>query len=679
MPAPKPKPQPKSVTKTNSKPAAKPNSPKAITQAGTADRALLKALAKGAASKPTPKPTPKAEPKKPVSVPVAKPKSAPAKEKALPAPAQRTQSLAAPTSSRPAIHAVVENLQPVIDGGRFPAKAVPGEMITVTADIFRDGHDKCEATLLVRKAGATGWLRSPMVFVDNDSWQGTFSAGKPGAYEFTVEARTLGHGGSDAPAYPDVPCLYAPVATLRVDSALAEYSAWYEMWARSQGTDPNRSATFAEMTARLPEIQDLGFDVIYLPPIHPIGVTKRKGADNTLTAQPGEPGCPYAIGNQFGGHKAVDPELGSTPAKALPECRAFIQTCRKQGFAVALDFALNCSPDHPYVKAHPDWYYREMNGTIKCAENPPKRYEDVYPLNFFCEDRDALWTEIKSIVEFWMGMGITIFRVDNPHTKPFAFWEWLIADIKRQDPSILFLSEAFTRPKVMKRLAKVGFDLSYTYFTWRITAAELREYVEELAQSPAKEFMKPIFFPTTPDILPLHLQNAPREMFMIRFALAATLVGAYGMYNGYELCDNAPVPGKEEFLHSEKYQYKVWDWNSPGNIKPFIRKINDIRREHPAMKKLKNIRFHDCNNPQLLAYSKSEGDNILLFIVNLDPYHKQSGTVSLNLEAMGIGAENIYGLYDLMTHESYVWSGRNNYVELTPHKEVLHAFKIEKF
>ena len=577
-----------------------------------------------------------------------------------------------PQGSNP--HAVVENLQPSVDYGQFPVKAVPGEIIEVTADLFRDGHEQCEAALLHRRKGEAKWVRVPMEFVDNDLWRGRFVPGEPGSYEYTVEARTLGHSNPGEVPFTDTPVAYAPAMPVRVDSALTEFSAWYEMWARSQGSVPGRSATFSEMEARLPYVKDLGFDVLYLPPIHPIGVTKRKGADNSLEAMPGEPGCPYAIGNARGGHKAVDPELGT-----LADCRKFFKACEKHGLAIALDFALNCSPDHPYVKDHPDWFYREKDGTIKCAENPPKRYEDVYPLNFFCADREALWKEIKSIVEFWIEEGVTIFRVDNPHTKPFVFWEWLIADIKSRRPDIIFLSEAFTRPKIMKRLAKIGFDMSYTYFTWRTAGLELREYLEELTQGPARHFMKPIFFPTTPDILPWHLQNAPPEAFKIRFALACTLSGSYGIYNGYELCENLPVPGKEEFLHSEKYQYKAWDWDRPGNIKAFIRQMNGIRREHRALRYLKNLRFHDTNNPQILAYSKAEGESILLMVVNLDPQNRQGATVSLDLAAMGLDTENIYGLYDLLTHESYVWSGKHNYVELSPRKEVMHLFKVEKF
>lgn len=623
--------------------------------------------------------------------PVGKPASIPAAGAA--ADLLRAESLPLSAVLAP-VHAVIENLQPTVDGGLFPVKAVPGETIEVTADIYRDGHDKVEAVLLYREKGGGDWERAPMRHVDNDQWGGSFTVDNPGFYEFTVAARSAAHAphhksptdeegqGMAADARPnpyapktrEEPAVFEPVGRVRVDSPLAEHSAWYEMWAKSQGTDPTRSATFDDCIARLPEIKDMGFDVIYVPPIHPIGITARKGANNSVTAKPGEPGCPYAIGNHLGGHKAVDPELGT-----LEDCGRFIRACREMGFQVALDFALNCSPDHPYVKDHPDWFYREKDGTIKCAENPPKRYEDVYPLNYFCDDRENLWLELKSIITFWMEQGITLFRVDNPHTKPFAFWEWLIAEIKALDPNIVFLSEAFTRPKVMKRLAKIGFDLSYTYFTWRTGSAEIREYLEELTQGPESLYMKGIFFPTTPDILPWHLQHAPREMFMIRFALASTLVSAYGMYNGYEICENAPYPGKEEFLFSEKYQYKVWDWNRPGNIKGFIKQMNAIRRDHPCLRYYKNLSFHASNNPQILAYSKTHGDDTLLFVVNLDPHHRQGATLTLDMKALGLAGENIYGIYDLLTHESYVWSGSHNYVELVPQKAVLHVLKVEKF
>ncbi len=565
-------------------------------------------------------------------------------------------------------HTVVENLQPTLEH-YYPIKAIPGEKITVTADIFRDGHGPCEAILLVRKVGAKTWQKLPFLFVDNDGFAGEFIAGPEGEYEFTVQAQT-----QNGPALGEIPFTYNPSGKLRVDSPLTQFSAWYEMWGRSQGSDPNKSASFADMESRLPAIAQLGFDVIYLTPLHPIGRTKRKGRNNSLTALPGEPGCPYAIGNEVGGHKQVDPELGT-----LKDCEKFLARCQSMGFNIALDFALNCSPDHPYVKDHPDWFYREKDGTIKCAENPPKRYEDVYPLNFFCNDKENLWMEIKSILEFWVDRGITIFRVDNPHTKPFGFWEWVIREIKTRNPEIIFLAEAFTKPKVMKRLAKIGFDLSYTYFTWRTESKEIQEYVEELTQQAPALFMKGIFFPTTPDILPLQLQNATPAMFKIRFALAATLVGSYGMYNGYELCEGTPYPGKEEYGFSEKYQYKVWDWDRPGHIKPFIQAINTLRKEYTALQFYKNIHFHKSNNPQLVVYSKTDEHATLLFVVNLDPLNTQNATLELDLSALELQNEKIYGVYDLLSHESYVWSGAFNYVELNPHKEVMHILKLEKF
>ncbi len=564
------------------------------------------------------------------------------------------------------LHVIAENLQPSVDGGRFPVKAVPGETIHVTADMFRDGHEKFAADLLYRRKDEKKWRRMPMRFVDNDQWAGEFTVNVIGFWEFTV-APVIGAGLKPTP-------ITGEIRSVRVDPKLTEHSAWYEMFARSQGTVSGKSATFADMEKRLPEIKALGFDVLYLPPIHPIGTTKRKGKNNSLEAQPGEPGSPYAIGGKKGGHKSVHPELGT-----LKDCQKFFDRCHKLGFTVALDYALNCSPDHPYVKQHPDWFYREKDGTIKCAENPPKRYEDIYPLNFFCKDRNGLWRELKSIVDFWIKMGVTIFRVDNPHTKPFVFWEWLISEVKAKRPDVAFLSEAFTRPKIMKRLAKIGFDMPYTYFTWRETAQELREYLEELTQQEPSLYMKPIFFPTTPDILPWHLQNAPREMFMIRFALASTLVGSYGIYNSYELCENIPFPDKEEFLNSEKYEYKVWDWNRAGNIKDFIQTINRIRQDHPALHQLKNLTFHDCDNPKILAYSKAAGDDVLLFVVNLDPSHVQSGSVTLELESLGLDGVPNFGVHDLLSEERYAWSGSRNYVELNPPKQVLHILKIDRF
>jgi starch synthase (maltosyl-transferring) len=604
----------------------------------------------------------------------------PAPKKIAPKKIAPKKNSATIPQARLTAHAVVENITPSIEGGLFPVKAVLGDVVPVTADIFRDGHETCEADLLFRPKGESAWRSVPMRFVDNDAWEGEFEPDALGDWEFTIEARTRNREGYEPYAAFEEPYRHPHFGTLRVDPKAAEFAAWYEMFARSQGTQEGRSATFADMERRLGYVKDLGFDTIYLPPIHPIGEAKRKGRNNSLTAQPGEPGSPYAIGNYRlkekdgdGGHKAVHPELGT-----LAECRRFMNRCREMGFAVVLDYALNCSPDHPYAKEHPDWFYREKDGTIRCAENPPKRYEDIYPLNFFCDDREALWRELKSVIDFWIDMGVTIFRVDNPHTKPFAFWEWMIAAVKEEHPGVMFLAEAFTRPKVMKRLAKGGFDLSYTYFTWRVTAAELREYCEEITQQEPSLYMRPIFFATTPDILPWHLQNAPREMFLIRHALACTLVGAYGLYNGYELCENKPYPGKEEYGDSEKYAYKVWDWDRPGHIKAFIRTLNGIRAEHPALHQLKNLRFHDCSNPNLLVYSKVDGDDRLLLVVNLDPRETQAGWITVDKAALDLEGEDIFGVHDLLSSQSYAWSDRN-FVELNPFQSVLHVFQVEKF
>lgn len=685
----------KTVKKTVKK-AAKKAVKKAVKTVATATARPRIAAATVRASTSSPSKTKAARPVTKKAATKVTPTKAPAK-KVAPATARlRLAAAAAPVRARSSspskiaiplaritAHAVVENLRPLVENGLYPAKIVIGDDVVVTADIFRDGHEKCEADLLYRRTGESAWNRAPMRFVDNDAWEGRFTPDALGDWQFTIEARTAHREGYEVYAAFEQAYHHPHYGSLRVDPKGAEFAAWYEMFARSQGTEEGKSATFADMTRRLDYVKDLGFDVIYLPPIHPIGETKRKGRNNSVTSQPGEPGSPYAIGNYRltdpkgkrgdGGHKAVHPELGT-----LEECRAFIDRCREMGFEVVLDYALNCSPDHPYAHNHPDWFYREPDGSIRCAENPPKRYEDIYPLNFFCADRDNLWRELKSVIDFWIDMGVTIFRVDNPHTKPFAFWEWMIAEVKKDRPDVMFLSEAFTRPKIMKRLAKAGFDLSYTYFTWRVTAAELREYCEEITQQEPSQYMRPIFFATTPDILPWHLQNAPREMFLIRHALACTLVGAYGLYNGYELCENDPYPGKEEYNDSEKYAYKVRDWNKPGHIKDFIRALNRIRNDHPALHRLKNLRFHDCDNPNILAYSKVEGDDRLLFVVNLDPAQTQAGWVTIDKAALGLADDAIFGVHDLLNGQSYAWSERN-FVELNPFKDVMHVFEVGAF
>lgn len=466
---------------------------------------------------------------------------------------------------------------------------------------------------------------------------------------------------------------YPQVLEVVADRRAAEFSAWYEMWARSQGTDPKRSATFAEMEARLDEIAELGFDVVYLPPIHPIGRTNRKGPNNSLVCPPGSPGCPYAIGNELGGHTAVEPGLGT-----LDDFDHFVSACHERGMEVALDYALQASPDHPWVKEHPEWFCHRPDGTIKFAENPPKKYEDVYPLNFNTTDREGLWNACLEVLRFWIGHGVKIFRVDNPHTKPVQFWQWLIAEVRRDHPDVLFLAEAFTRPKMMKALAKEGFTQSYTYFTWRNFKEELVEYFEELTQSEAAEYLRGNLFVNTPDILPKMLQNAPRSAFMMRAALAATLSSVWGMYNGFELCEGTAIPGKEEYLASEKYDYKVWDWNRPGHIKDFLARLNRARQTQPALSRYRNLRFCETENDQILAYYKATEDlgNIVLCIVNLDPYRAQESLIHLPLEELRLRPQDNYQMHDQLSDDRYIWHGATNYVRLDPERQVAHIFRL---
>lgn len=479
---------------------------------------------------------------------------------------------------------VIENVRPLVNAGQFPIKREPGDTVTVQADIFRCSHEKYDAAILYRHTGKKKWEKAPMAFVDNDLWEGSFQVKSIGFYEYKVIAWTT--------KPEDKVPTESPVYEVRVDPLYARVGSWYEMFPRSQGTNPKGPASWDDCIKRIPDIVGMGFDTIYLVPIHPIGKTNRKGANNSVKAMKGEPGCPYAIGSDAGGHRAVDPELGT-----MKDFERFSKACKHAGVRLALDIALNCSPDHPYVKEHEEWYQHEPDGTIKFAENPPKKYEDIYPFDYYNENYKALWTEIRDVILFWADKGFDIFRIDNPHTKPFAFWEWLIRDIKERRPEIVFLAEAFTRPKMMHRLAKLGFDQSYTYFTWRTEKWEIEEYFKELCNSEATEYMRGMLFPTTPDIFPKYLWNAPASAFKLRLMLAATLSSTYGIYNGYELCENEPFPnGKEELYNGEKYQYKTHDWNAPGNIKDFTRKLNELRKREPALQEYDNLRFHYCDN-----------------------------------------------------------------------------------
>lgn len=641
--------------------------------------------------------------------------------------------------------AVIENLRPLIDGGRYPIKRVVGEDLVVEADIFKDGHDVVAAVLRWRKVGEQHWQETPMTFVDNDRWHGVCSLYEIGTYEYTVEAWTdtfrgwqhefatkfeagipvltsealegaalveaaarRAHVTEDAArlhelaecvrtnenaevnaiahsgelevlmaTYPDRAgaTQYTPAPRAIVQRRAAHVGAWYEFFPRSAEGRADRGSTFRDCLPRVDYAKAMEFDVIYFPPIHPIGHTNRKGRNNSVTAEPGEPGVPWAIGSEAGGHKAVEPALGT-----LEDFDWLQKEVRKRGMEIALDFAINCSPDHPYVKAHPDWFYKRPDGSIKFAENPPKKYEDIYPLNFRCENWAELWAEMVSVVIFWAERGVRIFRVDNPHTKPVAFWEYLIARVREKFPDTIFLSEAFTRPKMMKALAKAGFTQSYSYFTWRNTKEELTEYFTELTQTGMSEYFRANLWPNTPDILPLHLQDGGRPAFMIRAALAATLSTLWGIYSGFELCENEALPGREEYLDSEKYQLKERDWNAPGNIKDWITRLNQIRRENRALQFYENLQFDRADNDSILFYSKMTParDSIILVVINLDPHQKQHSYVDVPIDRFGSMEGDAYEVEDLLSGVRYVWHGRRNYVELDPEIQPAHIFRVRR-
>ncbi len=479
--------------------------------------------------------------------------------------------------------------------------------------------------------------------------------------------------------YPDRRSATAYEKTLKVlvYRQKARFSAWYEMFPRSCSPQPYVHGTLKGCESRLKEIASMGFDVLYLPPIHPIGMTHRKGKNNAAVASAQDPGSPWAIGSPDAGHLAVDPRLGT-----LEDFRSLMQAAKRQGLEIALDLAFQCSPDHPYVKEHPEWFHIRPDGTIQHAENPPKKYEDIYPLNFESPAWQSLWAEMERIVRFWIEQGIRIFRVDNPHTKPFAFWEWLINRITRDYPDVIFLSEAFTRPKIMYQLAKLGFTQSYTYFTWRNSKAELTQYFTELTQAPVREFFWPNLWPNTPDILHAYLQTGGRPAFMVRLILAATLGSNYGIYGpAFEWCESRPrEAGSEEYLDSEKYELRAWDRQRPDSLCALIARINAIRRQNPALQRPDSLQFHSVDNERLIAYSKrtEEGANRILVVVNLDPHATQSGWLDFSIEAMGLDPSHPYQVHDLLSDARYLWQGHRNYVELNPHLMPAHIFRIRR-
>lgn len=466
---------------------------------------------------------------------------------------------------------------------------------------------------------------------------------------------------------------YERVLDVIVDRERAVFGAWYEMMPRSQSFEPGLHGTFDDVIRRLPYVEDLGFDVLYFTPIHPIGRINRKGPNNTLTPSGGDPGSPYAIGSAEGGHDAIHPDLGT-----IEDFDRLVQAAAAHGLEIALDFAIQCAPDHPWIKEHPEWFDWRPDGTIKFAENPPKKYEDIVNVHFYRESIPALWEALRDILLFWIGRGVKIFRVDNPHTKPFPFWEWVIGEIRSRHPDVIFLSEAFTRPKVMKRLAKAGFTQSYTYYTWRNLGWELEQYLTELTSEECRHYMRPNFFANTPDINPFYLQNSGRAGFRTRLLLAATLAGNYGIYNGYEICEAAALPGKEEYLDSEKYQLRVWDFDRPGHIKDDIRLVNRLRREHPALRDFTSLRFHKTSSENVLSYSKGSPDSgsYLLFHVNLDPHTAQDFDFEVPLWEFGLPDDGAVEVQDLIHGNSFAWYGKNHRLNLDPHARPYAVWRL---
>jgi starch synthase (maltosyl-transferring) len=641
---------------------------------------------------------------------------------------------------------IIEGVKPQVDCGRYPIKRVVGEKVVVEADAFTDGHDVIHCLLRYRKEDERGWDEAPMEFLVNDRWRAEFVVTELGHYRYTVaawvdhfltwraeikkrteredillalligadliEAAAVRASGEDAQQlrkwaramrteksaeagqrlaldesftslamrYPDrsFETVYDKELAVVVDPVCARFSSWYELFPRSCSNNPEAHGSFKDCEAWLPYVAAMGFDVLYFPPIHPIGRVKRKGKNNALTATSDDVGSPWAIGAEEGGHKSVHPQLGT-----LQEFRHLVKTAREQyGIQIALDIAFQCAPDHPYVKEHPDWFRWRPDGTVQYAENPPKKYQDIYPFNFETSDWRALWEELKSVFTFWIDQGVTIFRVDNPHTKPFPMWEWIISEIKNDHPEVIFLAEAFTRPKVMHRLAKLGYTQSYTYFAWRNTKWELTEYFTELAQSESREYFRPNAWPNTPDILTEHLQFGGRPAFVSRFVLAATLAADYGIYGpAFELLENTPrEPRSEEYLYSEKYEIKNRDLNAPESLKELIARVNQIRKENPALHSDWSLKFYPIDNEQLICYSKSTEDlsNIIVVVVNLDPYHTQTGWMELPLEQLEIDPQHPFQMHDLLGGGRYLWNGPRNYVELSPQSAQAHIFRVRR-
>ncbi|HET9206038.1 MAG TPA: alpha-1,4-glucan--maltose-1-phosphate maltosyltransferase [Burkholderiaceae bacterium] len=641
---------------------------------------------------------------------------------------------------------VIEHVTPCVDGGRFAAKRVVGDAVSVEADCFADGHDVVACAVQWRHANGE-WRFTLMQPLGNDRWCATFDVDRIGRWEYAVcawvdaflswrhdferrvdlddllvaarsgaalieqtakrargapDAKLLKGwaqellnalaGGASAEAlkaialdpvrtavaerHPDLHHAWTSAALpLTVERPRARFSSWYEFFPRSASGEPHRHGTFADCEAWLPYVQRLGFDVLYFPPIHPIGRERRKGRNNTLDATPDDVGSPWAIGAREGGHDAILRDLGT-----LDDFKRLVGKAAEHGIEIALDIAFQCAPDHPWVREHPEWFRKRADGSIQYAENPPKKYQDIYPFDFETAQWRELWDALAGVIEFWVEQGVRIFRVDNPHTKAFGFWEWAIARVRTTTPEVIFLSEAFTRPKVMHRLAKLGFSQSYTYYTWRNTKHELTEYFTELCHGPGRDYFRPNVWPNTPDILPVSLQQGGRAAFMARVSLAATLAANYGLYGpAFELLESAPIrPGAEEYLNSEKYERRIWDLARTDSLADFIAVLNRARRENPALQSDSNVRFVPVDNDQLIAYTKATPDhgNVVVCVVNLDVHHTQSGWVELDLPALGLEPHQAYQMHDLITDARYMWNGSRNFVVLDPQRCPAHVMRL---
>jgi starch synthase (maltosyl-transferring) len=641
----------------------------------------------------------------------------------------------------------ISRVKPEIEGGRYPTKRVVDDVVDVSADILVDGHNALAAVLLYKEETASKWSEVPMNHTLNDRWRAQFRVSRIGRWHYTIEAwidefaswqrdlkkrvnaaqdvavellvglglikkAATGASAADKDAFssyidatgnkqniaeairaalsqkladlmrrhPDRQYASSYDKTLQVvvDPKQAQFSAWYECFPRSCSPVPGEHGSFSDLITRLPYIADMGFDVLYLPPIHPIGTTHRKGKNNNPVAERGDVGSPWAVGSEEGGHKSIHPPLGT-----LADFRKLVAQAKVFGISIALDLAFQCSPDHPYVKEHPEWFRMRPDKTIQYAENPPKKYQDIYPIEFHSPAWEELWEELRSVVMYWIDQGVTIFRVDNPHTKDFSFWEWLIASVKQEIPEAIFLAEAFTRPKLMSQLAKLGFSQSYTYFTWRNSKWELEEYLTSLTKTELQEYFRPNFWPNTPDILNDYLQVGGPPAFKIRLILAATLSSNYGIYGPpFELCDDMPVEiGSEEYVNSEKYEIRYWNLDEPHNLRHYITQVNKVRRENVVLQSNSNLEFYPVDNESIICYGKHSHDfsEVVIVVVSLDPNWTQSGWLELPIDELDLPPGKPYQVHDLLDNRRYPWNGSRNFVQLDPHASPAHIFRLRRY